>query len=350
MSRKRISNRDLPQRVYLKHGSYFFVTAEKKWIKLGKSKSEMYKSLAELEIRPMGSYTITSLWNDYREDELHKLSIATKDGYIKCSLNILKAFGHMAPDEIKSPDVARYLLVRGKKAKNCANKEVAVLSTMYTYAVSLGIAERNPCLRVKRHKLSPRTRYIEDWELAEFRSVCDDMLDCYVELKFLTGLRKTDMLKLTLAQVKESGLYIRPSKTKNSTGETREFEWTPDLRRAIEAAKALPRPQYETHIFCNKRGKPFIDDHFKTPAFDLIWNKAMKQALQETQLRERFQEKDIRAKTATDADDNDQNATKILGHESSNTTKIYLRSKQVKRIKPFIRSKNNVDDEDSAEA
>lgn len=181
MGRKRTKNRDLPERVYQKHGAYYFVTPENQWIRLGKTKAEMYKALAELEIRPSGTYTIESLWKDYKQDRLPGLSPATQRGYIKSADVFLKTFGHMFPDEVKSKDIARYLLVRERKAPTSANREVAVFSALYTYAVELAIAERNPCLRVKRHRVGPRDRYVEDWELEEFRSVCDELLDCYVD-------------------------------------------------------------------------------------------------------------------------------------------------------------------------
>ncbi|MES9868341.1 MAG: tyrosine-type recombinase/integrase [Sedimenticola sp.] len=335
MGRKRKANRDLPERVYQKHGAYYFVTPEGKWIRLGVTKGEMYRMMAELELRPAGGYTVTSLWNDYQEDELSKLSPATARGYIKSKKKLLETFGHMGLDQIKPSDVARYLLLRGKKAPTSANREIAILSTMYTYAVRLGLAEMNPCLRVKRIKTSPRTRYVEDWELAEFLSVCDIQLQCYVELKYLTGLRKTDMLSMTLMQIKDSGLYVHPSKTKNSTGEIREFIWTPALRDTINRIKSLPRLAFATHLFCDRNGRSYIDEGLITPRFDQLWRKTMKRALQETNLKERFQERDIRAKTATDADDSGQNATEILGHGNSLTTKIYIRSKQIKRVMPL---------------
>jgi hypothetical protein len=72
-----------------------------------------------------------------------------------------------------------------------------------------------------------------------------------------------------------------------------------------------------------------------SPDFNRIWRKTMKKPLAETRLSELFQERDIRAKTATDADDAGQNATEILGHGNSLTTKIYIRSKQAKRVAPL---------------
>ncbi len=70
----------------------------------------------------------------------------------------------------------------------------------------------------------------------------------------------------------------------------------------------------------------------------------MKRALVETELSERFQERDIRAKTATDADDSGQNATTILGHADTGITKRYIRSKQVKAVMPLRKRQRHGDD------
>ncbi|MES9845644.1 MAG: tyrosine-type recombinase/integrase [Candidatus Sedimenticola sp. 6PFRAG5] len=340
MGRKRRKNRDLPERVYKKHGAYYYVTPENQWIRLGKTKAEMYKTLAELEIQPSDSFTVENLWKDFLQDRVVSLSPATVRGYEKSADVFLKTFGHMYPEEVMSKDIARYLLVRGRKAKTSANREVAVMSSMFTYAVALGISERNPCLRVARHKIGPRERYVEDWELEAFSSISGELLNCYVDLKYLTGLRETDLLQLTFANEKDEGLYVRPSKTRNSTGEPRLYVWVPELREVVDRIHALPRPKFATHFFCKPDGSPFITTDLKTQAFGYIWGKAMRKALKETNLKERFQEKDLRAKAATDADDEGQDATELLGHGDRRTTKIYLRGKKVKKVTPYVPSKD----------
>jgi len=344
MGRKRKSNKDLPERVYLKHGAYYFVPRIQlpmlpKWIWLGTTKSEMYKSLAELEIRPEGGLTIEKVWKDFAEDHFPKLSPATQDGYQRNAKYFLPVFGHMQPDEVKTSDIANYLMRRGKKAKTCANSEIRALSSMYKYAVSLGLSESNPCRNAPTHKVPPRDRYIEDFELDAFLSVCDDFMSCYVDLKYLTGLRQTDMLLLIDDDIKDDGLFVKPNKTLNSTGEARIYEWTPELTDVVNRIRNLPRPKTAKNFFCYKSGKPFIDERFKVTGFNTLWSKTMKKALKKTSLTVRFQEKDIRAKTATDADNDGQNATEILGHGNETTTKIYIRSKKVKRIKPLIINK-----------
>ncbi len=46
VGKKRKTNKHLPQRVYLKHGAYYFVDHQYKWHRLGVSLGEMYRALA----------------------------------------------------------------------------------------------------------------------------------------------------------------------------------------------------------------------------------------------------------------------------------------------------------------
>lgn len=337
MPRKRIINKDLPQRVYFKHGAYYYVTAppESKWIRLGKTKQEMYLKLAKFNTTDTPCYTIENLWNRYKDEVVIHKSVSTQDSNHKEIKNLLKVFGKMHPESVKPQHVAEYLDTRGMTAPSSSNKEIALLSHMYTKAVRWGISDRNPCLRVERNKAKARERYVEDWEFFEFKKVCCVFMNCYIDLKYLTGLRKTDMLLLTLENITDKGLFVRPSKTKNSVGEPRLYEWTDDLLAVIDRVKALPRPVISSYLFCTKSGEPYIDDRLKTAKFGYIWGKTMKKALSETELLERFQERDLRAKSGTDADNQGQDATDLLGHGDRRMTKRYLRSKQAKRVQPL---------------
>ncbi|RLW62235.1 MAG: hypothetical protein B6D70_07675 [gamma proteobacterium symbiont of Stewartia floridana] len=334
MGRKRKSNKDLPQRVYFRNGAYYFVSPppQSKWIRLGKKKGEMYAALARLNLTDIPCFTMRDVWKRYAEEVLPGKAISSQLANKAEAEKLLAVFGDMHPDAIKPQDIAEYLDVRGKNAPTKANREIGLLSHMFTKAVRWGVAERNPCLRVERNKTRPRERYVEDWEFEEFLKVAPEQLTCYLELKYLTSLRKTDLLLMTFASIKDEGIFVRPSKTKNSAGEPRLFVWNDDLREVIERIKRLPRPVTCQYLFCRQDGRPLIEADYTTPAFGYLWQKTMKKALAETELLERFQERDIRAKSATDADDQGIDATELLGHGDRRTTKIYIRGKKAKRV------------------
>jgi len=61
-------------------------------------------------------------------------------------------------------------------------------------------------------------------------------------------------------------------------------------------------------------------------AFDSLWARFMSKALTETALVERFQERDLRAKSASD-EDSLEAASKRLGHTQQEITKLVYRRK-----------------------
>lgn len=68
------------------------------------------------------------------------------------------------------PDIYAYMDAR--KAPVRANREKALLSHVFQYAIRWGVAKDNPCRRVSRNPEKPRNRYVSDDELELFLSVC----------------------------------------------------------------------------------------------------------------------------------------------------------------------------------
>ncbi len=79
-------------------------------------------------------------------------------------------------------------------------------------------------------------------------------------------------------------------------------------------------------LFCTSTGQPYIKDDDTTSGFDSIWQRAIKKALAETALEERFTEHDICAKTASDVADVDH-AAQLRGHINKATTEKTCRRK-----------------------
>jgi integrase len=150
------------------------------------------------------------------------------------------------------------------------------------------------------------------------------MVQCAMDLAVLTGLRPGDLLSLTRANLTDDGIEIATSKT----GKALLIEWSPSLRTAVKKAQAQP-PQVRQALICNKQGKPYTVDGFNT-----IFYRAMGKAISDPDnaLTERFQFRDLRAKSASD--DTAEAASKRLGHASpAITEKIYRR--KAERVKPL---------------
>lgn len=177
-----------------------------------------------------------------------------------------------------------------------------------------------------------RTRYVEDWELEAALAMPSRrkkgsvlMVQAYLRLKLLTGLRQRDLLLLTMSQLQDDGIHVTPSKTAKTTGKALIYEWTPELRATVEQAKAV-RPAISPYLFCNKFGACYVDiDKGTAGDWNNIWQKFMTRVLAETEVKERFTEHDLRAKVGSDAETLER-AKQLLAHSDSKLTeRVYRR-------------------------
>jgi len=168
---------------------------------------------------------------------------------------------------------------------------------------------------------------VTDGELTALRGHCPEWLRLYLDLEALTGMRKGDMLKLRLDSITSEGLSIVQGKT----GRRLIYEWSPELRDAIEGIRKLRRPVRSLHLFTTRDGQPFT-----AKGFNSAWQRAMKAAIKNGLLC--FTEHDLRAKVVTDARNAGMDAQRLAGHKNSAMTDRYVKSRQVKRVKPLRRN------------
>lgn len=92
----------------------------------------------------------------------------------------------------------------------------------------------------------------------------------------------------------------------------------------------LNKVQGET-VICGPRGKPLSQN-----TFTARWGKAMTKAVDKGLIESRFWEHDIRARHATDAEDeHGLDASDQLLHNDKRTKQKYLRSKKAVRVEPL---------------
>jgi integrase len=154
----------------------------------------------------------------------------------------------------------------------------------------------------------------------------------------MTGMARSDLLRLTSANLKEDGIYIQRHKTAAKTGKRTIYEWTPELRATVEMAKQT-RPVLSPYLFCNRKGEGYIDEETGLRhGWDSMWGRFMDRVLRETKVTERFTEHDLRAKCASDAESL-EHARALLSHADARTIEAIYRRKP-ERVKPLRRHKN----------
>ena len=294
----------LPKRVYLKHGAYYYVTLEMKWIRLGKTESEMYRSLSDLH--KIGGNTMLVYFDRYTKEDTPKKAVSTQKMEAYSMANLCRVFGNMAPKDIKPSHVYKFHTLRSKTSKASADREKALLSSVMNKVMMEGIIDTNPCYGVKKNPSKPRDRYVTDREFEIVREHAPPILQAAMDIAILTGLRMGDILKLTTDDLKEKGIYCKTSKTTRALI----FLWSPALIKAIEHAKKASSDSF--YIISNKHGQRYTASGFKS-----LWQRTIKKVCQLESI-ERFQFRDLRTKAGCDTEGN---ATRLLGHSSDKITK-----------------------------
>jgi len=310
---KRKTNKHLPRRVYEKHGAYWFVDPKNKWHRLAATYSEALVALARLMDQSLPAVTVALLIARFKAEELPKKSKATQKGRLQELKPVEKAFGHMEPDAIEPSDVWNYYRARGEIEQ--AKHEVRGLSAVLSFGRRIGACKKpNPCFGLRLEGSGARDRYVTDDEFLIVRDLAPTMLGYAMDVALLAGCRKNDIIRLERKHITDEGIEYQPSKDKKFSL----IEWNDELRVTIEGALRVS-PRVRQFVFCTKEGKKFSPDGFNT-----AWQRLMSKAM-ENGLKERFTFNDLRAKSASDAE-SDEEAAARLNHTSTAITKrVYRR-------------------------
>lgn len=349
MPRKRNKeNAGLPARWVSEHGAYYYQVPKgleamwdgKRKFRLGGSLPEAYKEWARRLESPGKAQTIGALLDRYALEVVPTKSVRTQVENNRALRNLKAVFGDAPLTWIRPQHVYQYVDKR-KASPVAANRAVDVLSHAFTKAVEWGYVDRHPFKgEVRLAGEKPRDRYVEDWEILECLQLDSKrtkgsvaMIQAYIRLKLLTGLRRGDALRLTCADLKEDGIHVTPRKTEGSSGRRLIIEWSPELREAVEKAKAVRPVDISPWLFCTRKGEGYFNEEKGTASgWDSIWQRFMERVLKETKVKDRFTEHDLRAKCASDAETL-EHARALLAHADSQITqRVYRRLPE--RVQP----------------
>jgi integrase len=330
----------LPVRWAYKHGAFYYrprpdekaMFEGKSWYRLADNYPDALVAYAAFRRIEMAD-TVASIIDRYRVEILPLLRPATQDAYSRILVRLRDVLGHNQPGAITPYLVYQYrdLMISKGKSMNTVNSDVKVLTAVLDRAVQWGAVPANAIKGNvkafgKRDGLQvERTRYVQDWELAEWQKVATPQQRAFAAIVMLTGARKGDVLRLRQSDVRDDVLVMAVSKT----GRESQYRITPALRHAIELALEARHTQ-SLYLFCDKRGQCLIDDAGHAGNFDNAWKNSMTRAIKRTGLQESFTRHDLRAKVGSDAD-SEHRAQELLGHSNPAMTRKHYR-----RITPII--------------
>jgi len=331
MRQKSTANRDLPPRMIRRCHKR---KSGKTWIGYyynGRDAEGKRKAI------PSPAHLMDRLFEEYEAKVIPKLTKGTQDDYQKGLRQLKKAFTG-APLNAMTPQViAQYRDAR--KAKVRANREIALLSTMFTFAREWGLTDKaNACFGLRRNKETPRDFYAGEivWN-AVYERAPQELKDA-MDLAYLTGQRPADVLKVATTDLNAGFLMVKQGKTSKKLRLRLEDEgvvsglsaFINDLqeRRNINGIKT-------STLITNTSGLRISQQMLRNQWDEARENAAIKAGANgDTALAvliRQFQFKDIRPKAASEIELT--HASRLLGHSTEEITKkVYRRVGEI--VKP----------------
>jgi len=357
MTRHRTKNKDLPQRVYVKSGAYFFVPAEpmlvpktgkvQAWIRLCAIEDGKSKMLTELAAIIGGPGNVAGsmpfLCADFKATKLGKFSAEVRAQYSQYLDVMADEFDQFHASEVTTKEFADFLHDRFRTMPNTAQKYAALARKVFKHAISRhGLRKDNPIDQldmgdfetgrreslpthehvrlIREHGMMSKKRKGTDKQLP---NASGPMFACIIDMTYLLWARAIDIRMLREDQIDDGRIRIKASKTKNTSGKIVDFFITPEIQGVIDRARAI-KAGYELkhdagYLFPSRRGTPYT----KSGLFSM-WDRARERA----GITDSVWFKDLRALGATDALKAGEGRKGIqtrLAHTSEKTTEIYLK-------------------------
>lgn len=345
MGRKRKDDsQGLPQRVYLRSGSFYYVHRSGKWENLGKDLVAA-KKRAEHYNDPTGTYGTMAWFLDQFivncEQRLAANDIAqrTVSDYTDATVPLKAFFGAMLPTDIGPHHITEYLDIGMKTERPVrANRERACLSSCFSWMMRNNMGSMdgraNPCMRssgVQRNPESPRERYVTHAEYREVWEMATRSERMLMGLTYRTLQRpESDIIHWTTAIVLTEGDGRVLSFRQNKTKRLHRIALNADLDALIPRLEGTVRKLHEPLV---RR----LDGGFY--AYDGLCS-MLKRSIEAANVRRKargigpmqsFGFRDLKGKGATDMYFIDkvpiEEIQQLCGHASKATTEKYIKAR-----------------------
>lgn len=229
---------------------------------------------------------------------------------------------------IGTADIQAWVSERGRAMENTG---LAVLSNVFDHAIRIGKTTYNPCLAAAPNAQQARTREPAEWEVECLRTLAEPLMGLLMDYVAITGWRAMNIVRLLRSQLTAEGV-----KAVHKRGKRRLWEWTPELRRIVSEAAALPAATAfpASPVFPTRRGKPYSYSGFNR-AWKLLIERT-NSALAECAIPLRIDDlvfHDLRSKAHDDAEDAGMPGHELLANTERVAQKHY--SRRARRARPL---------------
>ena len=303
-------------------------------INLGHDRRSAMQAVMDMNRENSDRGTFNELWRLYSAEGSAAwmgLSEASRADYAQSSKQLLKRFGGMSPRAVRPQHVARYLRIERASAPVRANREFAVLSNLFNFAVERGELETNPCKQVRRNKERPRKNPPSPVVLAKFLEWAwaqkgqSPVLAGMAEFASLGGNRGVEFRLLTWPQVGASEIRIMRAKQRDGNEVVEVFPMHGAASSLMERMRSLAKNDRFGWVFPNSKGNCYTAQSFK-----LAWARLKTAARKAGVLEKNFTFHDLRSYYVTQYKAKFGNLPEIHA-DPGTTARIYDGSKVVNR-------------------
>lgn len=364
--RRKAGNTLYPEGVYPSRGWLFWRDPDTgKWKPICKIAAWAEKTSrdrwTELSAGKAKDGTLAAMLDDFmlyreqlvREGKLDKRTLADNYEYLKP----LKAYFRDArPCDVNSRHITGYLQKRSwrppprkgadgqmvdqapRRAPVRANKEVSLVSSAYTWALSSPDWQQvtsNPCVGVERNPTKRNERCPEIWEIEAAKQKARGQWKLIFDFAYKCGQRGVQTRMLPKTAIRPDGILIGKSKG----GADIFLDWDDELiavvlglleyTAEVEAELHVTSP----YVIVSRTGAPYTPEGWKTTMYKIVRAAIADPA---NPLEVPFSFHTFRARSATDEEDLfGTNPQHRLGHLKRATTDEYMRGRRAKRVKPL---------------
>lgn len=206
------------------------------------------------------------------------LTVDVRREYARMFTVISQAFEEFDTDQVLPGDVLSFLNTNFAGNPTTRRAYKARLSTFFSWCVLQGHITVNPCREIKLKAPPKRKSKLTDEKFWLIHRHLAPMGQVFLELLYLTRQRPTEIRLLRESQIGHEYIHFTPSKTEHTSGEEVEILITPEIRAALDRARAL-RPARKVEQLARRRDPYIIQtrdgSHYTKTGLYEVWRDAV---------------------------------------------------------------------------
>jgi len=277
--------------------------------------------------------TMDELCDQYAREHIPSLAPATQDSYKISIVRIRAVFSGVSVAAVSQQDArALYNKLCSDKGVSSARMTAGTLKHLMTMAAEWGCIPSNPLLGMRFPGAKAAKRFLTRAEISSILSITPANRTqrvglAFVKLALLTGLRRGDLLSLRVSDCTDDGIIVTPNKTAGSSGIHGVFEWTPELREAVNYALAIkPTRIGDAPLIVTNQGKSYLNADMKANGFDSVSRRFIDATVEQELVTQKWTMKDLRAAVASHAGSTAEAQQQLMHSSPAVTEKHYRRA------------------------